>query len=89
MIVEFDKSFKKSLDQLHDKSLFKKIEGLIESLESSNSISEFSNIKKLSGYKVYYRVRLGDYRLGFEKINEKTIRFIVIAHRKTIYKIFP
>jgi mRNA interferase RelE/StbE len=61
MIIEFDRSFKKSLDQLQDKSLFKKIEALINSLEASNSLSEIPNIKKLSGYKTYYRVRTGDY----------------------------
>ncbi len=35
MIVEFDKSFSKSLDNLNDKSLFPKIEKLIETVESS------------------------------------------------------
>ena len=89
MIVEFDKSFGKSLDNLNDKSMYPKIEKLIESIESLSTLSEISNLKKLSGYKNYYRFRLGDYRLGVEKINEKTIRFIVIAHRKNIYNKFP
>ena len=82
MIVELDKSFGKSLDNLNDKSLYPKIEKLIESIESLSTLSEISNLKKLSGYKNYYRFRLGDYRLGVEKINEKTIRFIVIAQQK-------
>lgn len=34
MIVEFDKSFEKSLDKLKDKSHFPKIEKLILKLES-------------------------------------------------------
>jgi len=89
MIVEFDKSFGKSLDNLNDKSLFPKIEKLIEKIESSITLSEISNLKKLAGYKNYYRFRLGDYRVSIEKINEKTIRFIIIAHRKNIYNKFP
>jgi len=32
MIIEFDKSFEKSLDKINDKSLFAKIEKLIESI---------------------------------------------------------
>lgn len=89
MIVEFDKSFLKSLDKLKDKSLFPKIEKSIAVLEKSNTFSELPNIKKLNGFKTYYRYRLGDYRIGFEKLSEDTIRIIIIANRKEIYKLFP
>lgn len=89
MIVEFDKSFEKSVDRLKNQLLNFKISNLIESVEAAESISELIHVKKLSGYKTYFRYRVGDYRIGFEKINEKTIRFIVIAHRKDIYKVFP
>ncbi len=64
MVLEFDKSFEKSLDKLKDKALFPKIEKVISILEQANSFSELSNIKKLSGFKFYYRYRLGDYRIG-------------------------
>lgn len=89
MIVEYDKSFEKSIDRLKDISLYPKIEKIIEQLESAQSLNELTNIKKLTGFKNYFRLRLGDYRLGFEKINEKTIRLIVVSHRKDIYKVFP
>lgn len=89
MIVEFDKSFEKSIDRLKDKSLFLKIEKLIESLEKAKSLSELSSVKKLAGFITYFRFRIGDYRLGFEKIDENTVRFIVVARRKDIYKVFP
>jgi mRNA interferase RelE/StbE len=67
MIVEFDKSFEKSLDKLKDKSLYPKIEKVISILEKTNSLIELASIKKLSGYKVYYRYRLGDYRIGLNR----------------------
>jgi mRNA interferase RelE/StbE len=89
MIIEFDKSFEKSLEKLKNKSLFQKIEKTIIEFENARSLSELSNIKKLTGYKFYYRVRLGEYRLGFEKNAENTLRFIIVAHRKDIYKLFP
>ena len=89
MIVEFDKSFEKSLDKLKDKSLYPKIEKVISILEKTNSLIELASIKKLSGYKVYYRYRLGDYRIGIEQISKNTIRLIVIAHRKEVYDLFP
>jgi len=89
MIIEFDKSFEKSLEKLKNKTLFPKIEKTIIEFENAKSLSELSNIKKLTGYKFYYRVRIGEYRLGVEKIAENTLRLIIVAHRKDIYKLFP
>ncbi len=89
MIVEFDKSFDKSLDKLKEKSLYPKIEKIISILEKTNSLIELASIKKLSVYKVYYRYRLGDFRIGIEQISKNTIRLIIIAHRKDVYDVFP
>ncbi|MBK6859569.1 MAG: type II toxin-antitoxin system RelE/ParE family toxin [Saprospiraceae bacterium] len=70
MIVEFDKSFEKSLEKLKDLSLLSKVERIILSLESTDSLRQLKNITKLTGYKVYYRIKINEYRLGFEMIKE-------------------
>ena len=88
MNVGFDKSFHKALKKIGQKNIFPKIELLIEECENSNSIQEISGIKKLVGFADFYRVRIGDYRVGLE-ISDDTITFITIAHRKDIYKKFP
>ena len=89
MNVEFDKSFLKSLENLKDSKLLQKIETIILHCESANSLVEIRNIKKLSGFTNYFRLKLGNYRIGFELINKEIIRFIIISHRKDIYKKFP
>jgi mRNA interferase RelE/StbE len=89
MVVEFDKSFEKSLDKIKNKVVFRRIEKIIIEFEKSNSLTDISNVKKLLGFRNYYRVRIGEYRLGFEKVNNSLIRFIIVAHRKDIYKLFP
>lgn len=89
MIVEFDKSFEKSIDKIKDKNLYVKIANLISKIENISEFREIPNTRKLVGFTKYYRIKIGDYRLGFEKINEKTIRFLIIEHRKDIYKKFP
>lgn len=89
MIIEFDTSFQRSLNKVKDKSIFPKIERWITKLELAESLYEMTDIKKLQGFSGYYRIRIGEYRLGFEKMNTTTIRFILIAHRKDIYKLFP
>ena len=89
MIIEFDRSFIKSLDKIRDKVILSKVEKVIINLEKAKSLVEIPNLKKLVGYKTYYRIRIGDYRLGLEKIDDNTLRLIILANRKNIYKAFP
>jgi mRNA interferase RelE/StbE len=89
MIVEFDKSFEKWLSNISEATILKKVEQAILKAEIAKTIQEIPNAKKLIGYKNYYRIRIGDYRMGFERISKTTIRFIIVADRKEIYRRFP
>jgi mRNA interferase RelE/StbE len=89
MKVSFDASFLKSLDSIKDKKLADKLVKLISEVESANKLIEIKNIKRLVGFKYFYRVRIGDYRVGLELLNSEEVLFIIIAHRKDIYKLFP
>lgn len=89
MNVLFDDAFEKSIKKLSDTKLKQKLIKLIADFENATSINELSNIKKMQGFKQFYRVRIGDYRIGFELINTTTVLFILVAHRKDIYKNFP
>ena len=46
------------------------------------------DIKLIKGFKNYFRVRIGDYRIGFKK-EDQSVVFMRVKHRKDIYKIFP
>jgi len=61
---------------------------IIELMEVVDSLEKTPNIKKLKGHKSAYRVRMGDYRLGFFFENS-TILLARFLHRKDIYRIFP
>jgi len=87
--VEFDKSFLKSLEKIKDQQLFAKIRKVIEEAEKATELKNLKQVKKLTGFKSYYRIRLGDYRLGFEEIDSNSIRLIIILHRKAFYQKFP
>lgn len=89
MQIEFDKSFSKSLDKIKENDILKKIENVIYHIDEAESLSQIKNVKKLVGFKKYYRIRIGEYRLGFELIDSQTIKFIIICHRKNIYNVFP
>lgn len=89
MKVVFDESFSKSLSKIKDESIYSRIENIITDLKSINDLKDYPKVKKLSGFKTYYRIRIGDYRIGLKKIKTNKIKFIIISHRKDIYKFFP
>ena len=47
-----------------------------------------NDVRKIQGYDEYYRIRIGDYRLGI-KVKEDSIEMLRCLHRKDIYKDFP
>ncbi|MEO8446106.1 MAG: type II toxin-antitoxin system RelE/ParE family toxin [bacterium] len=89
MVIEFDKSFSKSLDKLNNNIISGKIKKIINEIEKADSISNINNVKKLIGFQNYFRIKIGFYRLGFELRNGSTVRLLIFCHRKDIYKKFP
>jgi len=88
MKVEFKKSFLKELKKLKNKSLKNSISDAIVQVESAENVAQIKNVKKLTGYDVYYRIRVGDYRIGV-KIEKEIVYFVVFEHRKDVYRRFP
>jgi len=88
MIVVATKSFSKDISKIRDKKLAQKIEDAIQKLEQANFLTEIQQLKKMTGSPNAYRIRIGDYRLGFYMIND-TIQLTVFANRKEVYKYFP
>jgi mRNA interferase RelE/StbE len=88
MKTDFKKSFLKELKKLKNKSLKDEIHECIIQVESARNLTQIKNIKKLTGYDVYYRIRVGDYRVGV-KIEKDLVYFVIFEHRRDIYKGFP
>ena len=88
MLVFTTTSFNKDISKIKDKKVTTKIEHLIGKMESAKAVSELPGIKKLAGHHTAYRIRIGDYRLGFFLV-DNSIRLTIFAHRKDIYKHFP
>ena len=60
MILEFDKSFEKSLDKIKNRTLLSRIENAIVKAERAATIENIPNTKKLTGFAKYYRIKIGD-----------------------------
>jgi mRNA interferase RelE/StbE len=88
MNVQFLDQFNRDVNRLQHASVKRALSKTIEEIKSANSLSEIRNIKKLQGFRSAYRVRIGDYRLGFF-LTGNTIEFARILNRKEIYRYFP
>ncbi|MGK7944883.1 MAG: type II toxin-antitoxin system RelE/ParE family toxin [Microcystaceae cyanobacterium] len=51
-------------------------------------LNEIDNVKKLKGEDNAYRIRVGNYRIGFFGEND-TITFVRVLHRREFYRYFP
>lgn len=87
MKVEIRDSFIKDIKKTTRENK-QKIEEVFHEFKAVNTLTELKNVKKLKGRKHFYRIRIGDYRLGFAFEND-TIILLHFLHRKDIYRFFP
>ncbi|MFM2290983.1 MAG: hypothetical protein RIS29_796 [Bacteroidota bacterium] len=83
-----DKSFEKDIKKISDKKILNAIADCIEDIQERKKLSDIPNCKKLAGSKNCFRIRIGDYRLGFVFENN-TIELIRFLHRSKMYDFFP
>ena len=89
MRILYAKSFDRDIDAVgHNKEAKKRLLEIIEKLTGIDSLNELQGIKKIEGYTSYYRIRIGDYRLGI-KLAGDALELIRFLHRKDIYRRFP
>jgi len=88
MQVFYEKSFLKDIKKINDKNIANKLKKILNKFEEEENLTTFLNVKKLKGFDNFYRIKIGNYRLGFKYENE-SIEVIRFLHRKDIYKLFP
>ena len=88
MKVEFKASFARDLKRFRDQELHRQVQEVIEETESARTLSDITNLKKLRVKGRYYRIKLGEYRIGLT-MEDGTITFVRLLHRSEIYRYFP
>lgn len=88
MNVEFRASFAKDLKKIRNKDLLKRARETIEEIELAHSLQDISGLKKLTSAGKYYRIRVGEYRIGLI-LRDDTFVFVRCLDRKEIYRYFP
>lgn len=89
MDVFYGKRFSKDLDAIrYDKKVRENLLKLINTIKETDSLKTLGGVKKIEGYPDYFRIKLGDYRLGLRAGRNK-VELIRFLHRKEIYRRFP
>ncbi len=88
MQILFERNFSRDLKKIKDKRVLKRVSDAIAEAEEATSLKGLTNLKKLEGFSTYYRIRVGNYRIGIE-VSEGKIIFVRVLNRKEIYRYFP
>ncbi len=88
MRTAFRESFAADLSAIADAALLARIKKVIEQAEAARTFQQIPNLKRLAATGKYYRLRVGDYRIGlvFER---GTLTFVRCLNRREVYRYFP
>lgn len=87
MKVHYRRSFVKDLRALEQARLAH-VREVIERVESATVLGEVPQLKKIRGHSNFFRIRLGDYRIGLH-FDAAVVTLVRCLHRKEIYRYFP
>ena len=88
MNTSFHESFLRDVKKLRDAKVRRVVASAIENVEQASAVHQIRGVKRLSGYHDYYRIRVGDWRLGL-MIRGNLVSFVRCLHRREIYRYFP
>lgn len=89
MRTDIKRSFRRDLRQIHNAALRGRVDDVIANIEAASAVHQIPSIARVQDPGgLYYRVRIGKYRLGFELVGDVAIldRFLV---RGEFYDNFP
>jgi len=88
MKVAYEAAFLRDLKRVRSKKVRRRVQGVIEEVKKASAPCEIMGLTKLRGYETFYRIRVGDYRIGIEIVGD-TVIFARFLHRRDIYRYFP
>ena len=88
MKVEHNRGFTRDLRRMRSSELRQRVLRKIEELEAASVITEVRGVAKMAGEGTYYRIRIGEYRLGLA-VEDDEATLLRFLHRSEIYQFFP
>ena len=88
MEIEYAPAFIRDLKRVRSPEVRTRAERTIQHMKAAPSVTAISGAARITGRDRYYRVRIGDYRLGFAAEGETAV-LLRLLHRRDIYRYFP
>ena len=88
MELEHGNRFARDLRRISDRKLYGRVERKIGDLEAASSLRDIVGVEKLQFAGDFYRIRIGDYRLGIE-LKGNMVELVKFRHRRDFYRSFP
>jgi len=83
----FRESFWRDVKKIKDKKTLNRIDEAIAEVDAAANLSEVQNVTKMEGAANAYRIRVGEFRLGFY-LEADVVEFVRCLDRKDIYRYF-
>ena len=88
MKISITRQFSKDAEKELNKEMRSQLADIIELLIKAESLKDILNVKKMKGFKTAYRIKMGDFRIGFI-IEDDIIKLSRVLNRKEVYRFFP
>jgi len=84
-----EKSFDRDAERVKNKQVLRKLRQLLLTIGDADTIRKIPHTRKMEGYGSFYRIKVGDYRLGMEAISDTEVVLLRFLHRRDLYRYFP
>ena len=88
MKAQVIRSFEKDVRSIRDKKLKIRLSETLAEIDNAKELADLSDVVPMSGHPGSYRIRIGEYRLGFYS-QADTLILAHFLHRREIYRYFP
>jgi mRNA interferase RelE/StbE len=88
MEIQLTRPFQKEVRSLST-PIKMRVLAIIERVIEAESLADVPNLKTMEGAHNYFRIRLGDYRIGIFKRPDNVIEFQRVGTRGDFYNRFP
>ncbi|MGI8952860.1 MAG: type II toxin-antitoxin system RelE family toxin [Chitinophagaceae bacterium] len=87
MNIIITKKFSKDVDKELNAQQKHQLVQLLATITQSKTVSEIPDCKKMKGFKNAYRIKFGDFRIGF-LWEDEIVKLSRVLNRKDVYKYF-
>ena len=88
MEIRYSRNFIRDIRRVRDASIRRRVDRALDDLEAASTVADVAAVRRIASGGRLYRIRIGDYRLGFA-LDGNAVTLMRFMHRRQIYRYFP